>query len=181
LPNAGNYRYDVAKAKELLAEAGYGNGFSTTISTFVDLDVKIAEVVQVYLAAVGITANITRVEAAVRTEMTNAHQIPTLCGRWGANTDADMVLPRILGRAGIGGANSTFYWTPALEELYVRGRSYFTPEDRIPYYEEAQKIIMEDAPWAPLYVGKAFALTRANLQGVLVDMESAKHLYRLHY
>jgi ABC-type transport system substrate-binding protein len=181
VPNAAGYSFNPDRARQLLREAGYPNGFSTVISTFNDLDGRIAEVVQSFLADVGITTRITRVEPAVRTEMHATHQIPAFCGRWGANPDPDMVLPRILGIAGIPAANNTHFHLPELEALYLQGRSTFTPEDRIPFYQEAQRIIMNEAPWAPLYVGMAFALTRADLKGVVVDMESAKHLYLLHY
>ena len=181
IPNAANFYYNPARARELLAEAGHPNGFHISISTFVDLDVRIAEVLQVYLAAVGITADINRVEAAVRNEMLAAHRIPALAARWGANTDPDMVLPRTLGRVGLGGANMTHFWLEELEELYALGRSFFTPEERIPFYEEAQRIIMYHSPWVPLYVQRSFALAHRDLQGVLVDNESARHLYLLHY
>jgi ABC-type transport system substrate-binding protein len=57
-------KFDVAKAKQLLSDAGYPNGFKTTIVRSSALDQNEAVVVQANLAAVGIQANIQFVEAA---------------------------------------------------------------------------------------------------------------------
>src|SRR5690606_37102252 len=54
-----SYPYDPQKARELLAEAGYPNGFRTSIWTNDNpLRIQIAEVVQQYLADVGIQADV---------------------------------------------------------------------------------------------------------------------------
>jgi ABC-type transport system substrate-binding protein len=64
VPNLAPRKYDVAKAKSLLAEAGYPNGFKTTLITSSTLDRDGATAIQAYLAAIGIQAAIDFVEAA---------------------------------------------------------------------------------------------------------------------
>jgi peptide/nickel transport system substrate-binding protein len=64
VPTITGRKYDVAKAKQLLADAGYPNGFKTTIISQSTLDRDGATAIQAYFAAVGIQANIDFVEAA---------------------------------------------------------------------------------------------------------------------
>ncbi len=64
VPNLTPRKYDVAKAKQLLSEAGYPNGFKTTILTSSTLDRDGAVAIQAYFNAVGIQANIDFMEAA---------------------------------------------------------------------------------------------------------------------
>ena len=80
------YGYDPAKAKELLAEAGYPNGFSTMLYTDnVDPNPKIVVSIQNDLAAVGIKAGVkTMSNQTYYTEATNpgrSRRVPTT-GIW---------------------------------------------------------------------------------------------------
>lgn len=179
--NPSNYTYDPEKAKELLAEAGYADGFDTTIVAFNDLGKRVCEVVQMFLAEVGINAKIETYDSSVRQSMIANHQVPMFSGQWGAMADADLVLPRLFTQEAIGGMNFTHYTNPKLDELFTAGRSTYDEEERVSIYNEAVAILADEAPWCPLYIPSAFCLTNANLQGVEVNGESIINMQNLHY
>ena len=179
--NPSNYTYDPEKAKELLAEAGYADGFDTTIVAFNDLGKRVCEVVQMFLAEVGINAKIETYDSSVRQSMIANHQVPMFSGQWGAMADADLVLPRLFTKEAIGGMNFTHYTNPKLDELFAAGRSTYDEEERVRIYNEAVAILADEAPWCPLYIPSAFCLTNANLQGVEVNGESIINMQNLHY
>lgn len=179
--NPAGYTYDPEQAKALLAEAGYPNGFDTKLLAFNDLGKRVAEIVQMFLAEVGINATIETYDSSVRLSMIAAHQVPMFAGQWGAMSDADLVLPRLFTQEAIGGMNFTHYTNPALDELFAKARATYDTEERVGYYNECVEILADEAPWCPLYIASAFALTRADLQGVSVSGESIISLHMLHY
>lgn len=179
--NPSNYTYDPEKAKELLAEAGYPDGFDTTIMAFNDLGKRVCEVVQMLLAEVGINAQIETYDSSVRVSMIANHQVPMFSGQWGAMSDADLVLPRLFTQEAIGGMNFTHYTNPQLDELFAAGRATYDEAERVSIYNEAVTLLADEAPWCPLYIPSAFCLTNANLQGVELSGESIINMWNLHY
>lgn len=179
--NPAGYTYDVEKAKALLTEAGYGDGFDIEICVYNDIGAAIAPVLQGYLAELKINATINRYESSVRMDMLANHQVPSFAMSWGAMSDADLVLPRLFTEEAIGAMNFTFYSNDELTALLDEARGTYDNDTRKGLYEKAVAKLAEDAPWCPLYIPDVFALTRADLQGVALDGEGIINLYALHY
>jgi peptide/nickel transport system substrate-binding protein len=81
------YAFDPAKAKALLAEAGYPNGFDIDFYAYRERDY--AEAVIGYLRAVGIRANLQFLKYATLREMNRAGKVPIYYQTWGSFSVAD--------------------------------------------------------------------------------------------
>ena len=177
--NPGAYEYNIEKAKELLAEGGYENGFETTIVVFSDTGKTIATVAQGYLDQIGIKAKVEQYDTSVRMDMFANHQCPMFSAQWGALADAELVLPRLFTQGAA--YNWSHYNNDEVNNLLQKARETEDSNERASIYAEAVAIIDKDAPWVPVYVPNAYALANANLQGVTLDGEGLMNLHALHY
>lgn len=151
------YQYDVEKAKEVLAEAGYEDGLEIDLWTmpvarpYMPDPEKTAEIIQNNLAEIGITVNIVREEWAPYLEKTavGEHQIYML-GWSGTNGDPDYFLSSLLHGDLIGDSNREFYQNDKVDQLLNDGKVEIDQEKRTDIYKEAQEIIAEDVPMVPL-------------------------------
>ena len=153
--NLEPYTYDPELARELLAEAGYADGFSTSIWTNDNPQrVEIAQIVQAELANIGIQVDVQVVEWGTYLDDTAAGLHDMFILGWVTVTgDADYGLYALFHSSQFGApGNRTFYANERVDELLDAARVETDPDARVALYHEAQEIIQEDAPWIFLTV-----------------------------
>ena len=143
---AVHYPYDPAKAKQLLAEAGYPNGFSTELVTY-ELP-QWAGAMQGYLQAVGINAKITLMQVAAVVQRSLAGQNPLEMGSWGSYSvnDVSAILPNYFMFAG-----NDYTRNAEVKKLVEAGSATVDPDQRRKAYSAAIKLITEHAYWMPMF------------------------------
>lgn len=141
--------YDVEAAKALLAEAGYPNGFTMTITC--DQDQKrldTAEMIQAQLAQIGITVEVAPMERGAFIDKVIEGSLQMFGLGWSSDTgDPDYALFASFHSSMHGaGGNMSFYTNEKVDELLEKGRTSTDPEVRKEAYMEAQEIIWEEVP-----------------------------------
>lgn len=174
----GAYEFNPAKAKQLLAEAGYPNGFKLTIHHPVGRyleDKRVIEAVQGYLKNVGVDAELKTMEwaaylAFVRKPADQAETQAFLMG-WGPwILDGDQMLYPLFVSDEFppGGNNYGFYKNAEVDALLKKGTSTTVEQERADAYGKAQELIMKDAPWIFLHSEMQIVAMKKNLDGVVV-------------
>ncbi|HBY57962.1 MAG TPA: ABC transporter substrate-binding protein [Candidatus Atribacteria bacterium] len=182
-----DYPYDPERAKELLAEAGYPDGFEVTLYVmpvsrpYMFDPPKIGEAIQSYLAAVGIKVNFYQVDWGTYLQETEAgnHQM-CLLGWTGDNGDPDNFMNVLYGAnaCSIGSAgNYAFYTNNTVQELFSAALATYDVEKRAAYYKKAQEMIHEDAGWVYLAHANQNVVFRANVKGYVLHPTSRKFFY----
>ncbi len=154
------YDYNPEKAKKLLAEAGYPNGFKTTLwampvpRPYMPQPQLIAQAMQADLEKVGIKADIQSYDWGTYLEKTqNGEHDMALLGWTGDNGDPDNFLYVLLdkdnavkGSAG----NISFYKSDKLHDILIKAQKTSDRAERTELYKKAQEITHDDAPWVPM-------------------------------
>jgi len=138
---------NIAKAKELLAEAGYPNGFK--IELFEDTDTPILSCSQVFLEQlrkVGIEGTIRVVDRAPYFRALRVGEYNISWGSVSERLDWDDAFFLYFHSSEINKNNYARYANKELDKLLEQGRSTWKTEDRKPIYEKVIKILMEDLP-----------------------------------
>ena len=142
-PSVKPFPYDPAKAKALLAEAGYPQGFDTTwsISSGVFLkDTEIAEAVAGQLRAVGIRAKIVPTERAKIQKDAQENNFQGMTSvAWGTQFEPDVMLNWVMMR--------DHMTVPRIKELIVAGRAEVDLEKRRKIYQELYRTAHDEALW----------------------------------
>jgi len=149
------YTYDPAKAKQMLADAGFPNGFKTTFYTHnVDPFPKIAQSIQNDLKQIGVTATIKQMDRATYWDMVGLKASHFGIGLTDWIMDypdpSDWIGP-LYTNPSEGSANLAWYDNPQVNKLYEASKSELDPVKRIDMFKQMQDIIMNDAPLVPLY------------------------------
>ncbi|CAB3756811.1 ABC transporter substrate-binding protein [Paraburkholderia solisilvae] len=169
--------YDVAKAKKLLADAGYPNGFSTTIwvrptGSVLNPNPKAgAELLQADFAKIGVKADVKVIEwGDLIREAKQGHHDTLFMGWAGDNGDPDDYLTPLFSCNGVtSGINFSRFCDPNLDKLIDQGKRTSDQAKRTQAYEAAQQIIHDEALWIPLGYPTATVITTKNVSGYQVS------------
>ncbi len=147
-----NQKRDVAKAKQLLAEAGYPGGFKMKLRTIVGYATMAANapVIAANLKEIGIEVTVETVDLGVWIEDWRARREPITLNAWGGFMDPDLLYYRHF-HTPPKGMDFRRWNNAKADELLDKGRSTVDPAKRKGYYDELQKLIAEEAPMVPLY------------------------------
>ncbi|ABR49059.1 extracellular solute-binding protein, family 5 [Alkaliphilus metalliredigens QYMF] len=178
------YGFDQEKAKELLAEAGYPEGFKTTLWTNQNQQREdIATIVANQLGQIGIEAEISVVEWGTYLEDTAAGKHDMLIMGWTTVTgDPDYGLYSLFHSKSTGTAgNRSFYGNDRVDELLDLGRRSADPVEREAYYMEAQVIIRDEAPWIFTWSGEDLNGTQSDVRGFVPHPAGHHKLHGVYF
>lgn len=145
-PTTRGYTYDPVRAKRLLSEAGYPNGFEAEFSTeSTPIDLQFAQLLQAQLKRINVNITINPVDPTdIYTEYLSQR---ILWGRtdWTLRADPDGLL-RILFYTG-NYANSTGYTNPTVDKLLDQGVATYDRPARKKIYGQIEQQLIDDVPY----------------------------------
>ena len=159
------YRYDAAKARQLLAEAGFAGGKNLppikllTIPVYADLASYIANELNI----VGINVQVEAIQKSLLLEQTSKSQALFFRGSWIADyPDAENYLGVFYGK-NPAPPNYTRYKNPVYDDLYEQAIAEKNDSVRYKLYQQMDRMIIENAPVVPLWYDMAIHLVHTNI------------------
>jgi peptide/nickel transport system substrate-binding protein len=164
------YPFDPAKAKQLLAEAGLPNGFTTDFLVTTgryNMDRQVAEAIQGQLAAVGIKVNIQSPEFGAYLAALNKGRVPLFLGGKGSPT-GDMDFTQALLNQSSGRMNYFSFKNADVDRLIQQQRVAVDPRERQRLLTDLQTRVYQEAPHVTLYYEDQVSAVRSNVHDVKV-------------
>lgn len=185
-PDYQGYDYNPEKAKQLLAEAGFPNGFETSIECIaVDPQPKLCESFQQDLAQIGVKLEIKTLAASTVIEDGGTEGKAPLIWSGGLAwiqdyPDPDDFYAPILGcgSAVPGGWNWAWYCNEELEKKAIAALGMTNREERLQVIREIFRTLMDEAVWVPVYNGQYDIAHAEALQGKPTDFAHPEHTIR---
>lgn len=157
-PSTEDYPYDPNLAKQLLAEAGYPNGFKTTLwalpipRPYIPDGKAFAEEIQSDLGDIGIETSIMNHDWQTYLEKIKNGEHEMAMFGWIASADPDNFFYYLLSKytAEKPALNISFYRSDEMQDVIDQARVSTSRSERIELYKKAQAIFHRDVPWVPL-------------------------------
>ncbi|MBI2846754.1 MAG: peptide ABC transporter substrate-binding protein [Chloroflexi bacterium] len=170
-PNLGKeYEFNVAKAKQLMADAGYAD-----ISKLPELKFQYADtagnrtIAQFLLGQMkenlGINLTLEPVEPRAFSQLVIQEKHTWAFLGWGADyPDPDNWMPELFGTKA--GNNHTGYSNPAFDALAKQAKAELDNAKRLQMWADSQKMVMTDAPIVTLFYRERFVLVKPTIKGL---------------
>lgn len=169
--NARVWPYDPKRAAALLAEAGYpgGKGLPPLELNFRDSqpDLKIVSeaVAQQLERNLGIKPNLRSMEWTAYLEKRNKGELQLFHMRWMADyLDPENFLSLMLSTTG--NENKLGYSNPEFDALCSKADTMPNGDERLAVYAKAEDLVLEDAPWVPIYFQRDAELISGRVKGL---------------
>lgn len=186
-----DYPYDLEKAKQLLADAGYPDGLPNEL-VFYAMPVarpympdgkKVAEAIQADFEKIGVKTRIESPEwATYLADLKKGEKEDLFMLGWtGDNGDPDNFLFTLLHKDAIGSNNYSFYSNEEVNKLLSQGQSEADSAKREELYKQAQLLIKQDAPWIPLVHSTPLLAAKANLKGYVPSPTSSEPYSEVYF
>lgn len=180
-----DYEYNPVKAKEMLAKAGYPDGFEMDLwylpvtRPYNPDGKRLGELVQADFAKIGVKVNLVTYEWGEyrKRSKTGEHQA-IMFGWSGDNGDPDNFLQVLLGCDAVAGGGNTARWcNKEFEDLTQKAKRLPKQADRAKLYEKAQEVFKEDAPWITVAHSVRFDPIRTNVSGFRMVAVPTNHYF----
>ena len=182
------YGFDVQRAKQLLAEAGYPKGFESELfylpvsRPYMPDAKRVAEAIQADFKAVGVNVQLTTHEWAVYLDKTKKGEHPmALMGWTGDNGDPDNFLNVLLSgdNAKPPASNIAFYDNQKVTQILRDAQRVTLQKKRSALYETAQKLIHEDAPWIPIAHSRVAMPMDKRVKGFTLQPNGSRRFFKV--
>lgn len=185
----GPWPYDPQKAKALLKEAGYPNGFEVELWSGYNHTTasKIIQFLQQQLAQVGVKSNIRALEAGQRTALVESVPTPDKSQHdlyyigWSSSTgELDYAIRPLLASENMPpvGSNEAYYKSEKVDRLIQEGLATTDRTKKAAIYKEMQEQLWADMPWIPLVTEKNIAASAKNLTGFYIQPDGGYNFYQ---
>lgn len=179
-PARKGFSYDPARAKALLAQAGYPNGFTVTLSThdrprvYNPVGAKLAEHVQQSLAKVGVTVKLDQMEFSAFLDRQKSREYQMSNVGWVSdNGDPDNFIFELTGRED----NELNYSNPEATRLMREAAAQPDDKRRAELYTEAENLVLNDAPIIALNHAKQILAARRHVRNLRLHPTAVTQLH----
>lgn len=172
--------YDLEKAKQLMAEAGYADGLTVTIKLNQSTSyTRPAEIVQAQLRQIGINLEFELMERAAYLSdvTTDANYDITLYMFTAGYPDADYVLYGRLHSSNIGSTNYLKYSNPEVDALLDQARASSDDAERKQLYYKVSEYVRDEVPFIPLMTDNVCIAANSALTGVQASIGEQHYVF----
>ena len=166
------FPFDLDRAKELLTQAGYADGFETTVVTISDSSElrNMAQIIQADLAKIGVTLTINDVTSADWGQLWPAKDYDTLIASAGFSHKDPSTLFNSMSGFRLND-NRTNFSPPTYQDLVTAGASITDPEERKAKYDELAAYMLDEAFALVISFRYNVFGVRNNVQGFRVHLD----------